>query len=295
MKAVNVRETTALPIREISALAPGSDGSQLLAVGDEDFAVIAANVSDAGALGETRRHDLVLPLFEAGIDVRSGSGFEGVASDGEGTVLVLQEEISRLLVLSPDLLQLLQVLELEVPEDTPGYGTEWHEEPNARGEGILLLEGGHVLVAKQKDPVFLIEFGPSGHVARGVDSETVLAPGKPFQRPGGKAARLFPLAGWSLAGEAAEKLTSVNDLAFGGDEHVYLLSAKARLIARLETRLKPGEEADTAELWEIDERLAGDDDARPEGLALVGSTTPIVGFDTKVAGDNVMVLRQLSE
>ena len=86
----------------------------------------------------------------------------------------------------------------------------------------------------------------------------------------------------------------MNDIAFGDDERVYLLSSKARLIARLEKRLKPGEDASAAELWEIDTALPGDEGARPEGLAFVAGGTPIVGFDSKMAGDNVMVLDRLS-
>ena len=293
MKTLKTRHTTALPMREVSALTArtsDSNGSQLLAVGDEDFAVITADVSDDGTLGRTLRHDLVRPLVAAGIDVSSGSGFEGVASDGEGTVLVLQEEESRLLILSPDMSRLVQVLALEVPDDAPGYGKAWHADPNARGEGLLLLERGHVLVAKQKDPVYLIEFGPADDLGSGIGPDTILGPGSAFQRPAGDAGRLVALAGWPLDDETAERLVSVNDIASGSDERAYFLSASARLIARLEKCLKPGEEVDATEFWGVDAALPGDEEARPEGLALVREGTPIVGFDSKVAGDNVLVL-----
>jgi hypothetical protein len=88
VKTLKVRQQTALPIREISALAvrvSGSDRSELLAVGDDDFAVIAAEIGDDGTPTRTWRHDLFLPLVATGIDLRSGSGFEGVASDGRGS------------------------------------------------------------------------------------------------------------------------------------------------------------------------------------------------------------------
>jgi hypothetical protein len=297
MKTLKTRHTTALPMREISALTArtsDSTGSQLLAVGDEDFAVITTDVSDNGTLGRTWRHDLLRPLAAAGIDVDSGSGFEGVASDGEGTVLLLQEEESRLLVLSPDISRLIQVLALEVPEDAAGYGRAWHADANARGEGLLLLERGHVLVAKQKEPVYLIEFGPADDLVRGIGPDAILGPGSTFQRPPGDAGRLVALAGWPLDDKTAEGLDSVNDIASGSDERAYFLSASARLIARLEKCLEPGEHAGATEFWEIDAALPGDEDARPEGLAFVREGTPIVGFDTKVAGDNVLVLSPLT-
>src|SRR3954462_13982838 len=105
MRALAVHHEAALPAREISALAvrgrPGGR-SQLLAVGDEDLAVITAELDD-GRPADAERHDLSLPLRDSPVDVRSGSDFEGVAADGEGTVFLLQEEESRLLVLAADL------------------------------------------------------------------------------------------------------------------------------------------------------------------------------------------------
>jgi hypothetical protein len=97
MDTLKVEHATALPTREISALTTrtGPEGQlQLLAVGDEDFAVIKAEFDDNGRPAETFRYDLFLPLVETSIDLRGGSGFEGVACDPE-EVYVLQEEDGR--------------------------------------------------------------------------------------------------------------------------------------------------------------------------------------------------------
>jgi hypothetical protein len=65
MKTLSVRHSTALPMREISALAirAGEEAPELLAVGDEDFAVIGADLDGDGRPAGTRRYDLcrVLP------------------------------------------------------------------------------------------------------------------------------------------------------------------------------------------------------------------------------------------
>jgi hypothetical protein len=291
MKTLAIQCETALPIREISALtvrvAPSGD-VELLAVGDEDFAVITAELEDDGAPSRTWRHDLWLPLVGSGIDLRSGSGFEGIGSDGDGSVFVLQEEKARLLVFSPDLSQLLQVLELVVPETTP-YGAAWHADENRRREGLLVLDRGHMLVAKQKAPVYLIEFGPADDDAIGVGPDTVLADGAAWQRP--EEGRLVALAAWELEDKSAKQLPSVNDIAIGRDSSVFLLSAEARVIARLEDRLVPGERAARATgAWKIDNAIPGGKKARPEGLAIVAGNTPLVGVDSKVAGHNVVVL-----
>src|SRR5690349_7482841 len=126
MRTLDVRHETALPVRELSALALGSrpgEPSRLLAVGDEDFAVISAQLED-GKPELARRHDLRLPLGNSQVDISSASGsdFEGVACDGDGTVFLLQEKAARLVVLAADLSRLLQVIALAVPADHPELG-----------------------------------------------------------------------------------------------------------------------------------------------------------------------------
>ena len=112
VKSLTIQHSTALPIREISALTTRAreSGAELLAVGDEDFAVIAAALDTEHRPARTWRHDLCRVLPREYLDSDSGSGFEGIASDGEGTIFVLQEEEARILVLSGDLKELLQTI-----------------------------------------------------------------------------------------------------------------------------------------------------------------------------------------
>src|SRR3954454_6233474 len=83
-KTLKVRHATALPLRDISALTSrtGLGGQlQLLAVGDEDFAVVRAEIDDDGDPAETFRYDLFPVLVGTEIDARDGSRFEGLACD----------------------------------------------------------------------------------------------------------------------------------------------------------------------------------------------------------------------
>jgi hypothetical protein len=302
---VKIRQKTALPLAEISALAlrGGVEGkAQLLAVGDGDFAVLSVELDNGRELAHTWRHELLLVLREAQIDgtqidveSKSGSGFEGVASDRTGTILLLQEEEARLLVMAPDLSRLLQVLELAVPVDHPELGTAWHRKPNARGEGLLLLKQGHVLIAKQSNEACLIEFGSPTSSPIGISKKTILAPGNSFERPAAEKSELVPLAVWPLTEDTKEALPTINDLALGPDGQVYALSAHAHTIARLQQHLKPGEHANAKRTWRIDEGLPGGDEARPEGLAFLPSGHPLVSIDTKRAGANVVVLQPLGD
>lgn len=296
MDTLSVRHTTSLPMREISALTTraGEAGAELLAVGDEDFALVAAELDAEERPTRTWRHDLCRVLPREYLDSESGSGFEAIAADGDGTIFVLQEEEARILVLASDGSALLQTITLVVPAAQPGFGPEWRDNPNERGEGLALLTGGHVLVAKQKNPVYLIEFGPDGDDPSGIAPDTVLPAEDAFDRPAGDAPELLPLAAWPLGETTEEKLPTVNDIAAGPDGRVYLISSKRGTIARLEERLEPGERARAEDAWEIDADIPGGPDARPEGLALTAGARPTVGIDTKLAGDNVVQLSALA-
>jgi hypothetical protein len=293
---LEVHHVATLGLRELSALTfssrPGCS-PRLLAVGDEDFAVVSAEVDDAGTPARTRRDDLRPALRDAGIDLRSGSGFEGVASDGDGTIVLLQEEQARLLVVAPDLSRLLHTLVLTVPADDPVLNPAWRRAPNSRGEGLLLLRRGHVLIAKERDAPCLIEFGPPGDRPTGVTQDVVLPPNEPFQRPDAAETELVPLAVWPLSAATATTLPTINDLALGPDGRVYALSAHAQVVARMEQRLTPGERAHATAVWQIGDGIPGGRAARPEGLTFLPSGLPVIGIDTGQPHDNLVVLQAL--
>lgn len=291
MRKLEIHSEGALGIREVSGLTARRE--RVLAVGDEDFALASVEVDDDGSPARPRWDDLAPALRAARVDLRSGSGFEAIACDVDGTLVLLQEEQARLLVLAPDLLRLLHVLVLAVPFDDPVLNPAWRRHPNSRGEGLLLLERGHVLVAKERDDPCLIEFGPLGDAPIGVAADTVLAPTGRFQLPDAVESDLVPLAVWPLAGAAATRLPTLNDLALGPDGRVYALSSESKVIARLEERLVPGERACATDTWWIGDGIPGGRSARPEGLTFLPSGRPAVGIDTRHPEDNFVVLQRL--
>src|SRR5262245_20595099 len=223
-----------LPLAELSGLAARRRGRarELLCVGDREHALLTVPLSAAGATGPASRHDLGGLVGDAG-----SSGFEGVACDGAGRVLVLQEGPSRVVVLADGLARVEAAIELVVAPGQPGFGREWAADDNARGEGLLLMAGGHLLAAKQKDPVCLIEFGPAGDAPLGVGPGTLLAPGARLALPrcprGGTIA-YGVLGWWELAGRDADRVESANDLALDAAGRVVLVSSRSRRIARIE-------------------------------------------------------------
>jgi hypothetical protein len=292
---LRARRTTAFPLSEISAFAERRcDGAtELLAVGDEDFALAVIPFAPDGPRGEAERHDLSsLLVGGTGSGATSGSQFEGLACDGAGRVFLLQEETERVLVLSADLSELLGAIRLVVEADQRDFGADWRRDETSRGEALLLLDSGHLLVVKQRRSVQFIEFGPAGDEPLGVGPESYPRPGQPFDLAGGSPYEV--LAWWGLTPAAAERFKSVNDVALGADDRLYVLSGASSRLGRLEPRLRVGEShAAIPDFWDLPAKLPGGRKARPEALALGPSDVPIVGMDTREPGDNVVVFDPL--
>jgi hypothetical protein len=290
--APRITSRAALDLDEVSGFAvrERDGGRELLCVGDHDHRLLVVPLGDDGAVdGEGIRHDLRPLAPEPG-----ASGFEGVACDGAGRVLVLQEGPSRVLVLAPELDRLERVVGLVVARDQPGFGPEWAEDDNARGEGLLPMARGHLLVVKQKEPVCLIEFGPPRDEPLGVGPRSLLGREEELELPAAGRARglRFEVLGWwLLSRRAAKRLESANDLALDGRRRLLLVSSLSHRVARIATPLDPAEhEAAVEEDWRVPELGGGR--SRPEALCLIPGAV-LVGYDRRDAGDNLAVLGPL--
>jgi hypothetical protein len=275
-----------LPLEEASALcvrqAPGAGAREVIAVDDEACALATAAVGVDGLEPAAEAADVTAAVPAA---AASGSNFEGVASDATGRVFVLQEAHDRILVLDRALERLEGTIELVVQPDEPEFGAEWHADDNARGEGLLLLRNGHVLVAKQKEPVRLIEFGPPDEPAAGFTPASALAPGEAFPLPVAQTVRLHVLASWAL--DSDPKLKSVNDLAVDEHGRLHMVSSKSRAIARLESDLAPGGGPGAVSVFPLPEDMFATDDDKAEGLVLVPELGWLVALDLERSAPNV--------
>ena len=66
----------------------------------------------------------------------------------------------------------------------------------SRGEGAVLLPGGHLLVAKEKKPAAFIEFGPPHSPSRGLVRGGALADGERWPIKKGTTGSLLSLSGF---------------------------------------------------------------------------------------------------
>ncbi len=279
---VPVRAWGEIPLREVSGLAsgPGLRGPLLVAVGDRGpdvaFAAILPSADHASQIGAWERIDL--SALPAPLGVPRVEQAEAVALDGGGSAVVLIEDPALLLVLDVREPRLTAAYRLVV-DGIDALEDSWTTEAGSRGEGVVLMRGGHVLVVKEKRPAGLVEFGPPGDAALGVSAGTMLV-GAPWEPP--KAPELVALAWWAGDGTLADH----SDAAVSPDGTLYLLSDQTSAVGEVRLPLRPGDAtAPIARSWSLDRGIE-----KAEGLCFLPDGTALVAVDRAGHGRNVAFL-----
>lgn len=181
---------------------------------------------------------------------------------------------------------MLASISLEIPGEGK-LARSWADPDCSHGEGAVLLGGGHLLVAKEKDPAVLVEFGPKGARSKGF-----FAP--PRRRADAKGAswpikrgrqRYAALAVWQPDKRLKKACPDFSDLEIGPDGRLYLLSDKSATIARLEGLTPGGGDATLEASWERE-----DVGGKPEGLSFTADGRAIIALDRRKAKNNLLVL-----
>lgn len=264
------------PVAEASGLAlrraPGE--TELIVIGDRDHVVAVASLHDGEDLsGLVFEHHDVSELFPEA----SGSQWEAVDVDGEGRLFLLEEQPGAVHVLSSDLSTRLHTIDLDVSDSV--LENDWEEEPNSRGEGLVLGKGGHLIVLKEKRPSLIVEFGPEHDEPLGYwradrgDGAAV-----DFPLPAGEFSRFVPLAIWQFRSKVRDLLTDMSELAVGPDGYLHVLSGDARVLARISDDLDP---EDSSKLsidlaWKVPKAVAN-----PEGLVVLRPFEFLIASDDK--------------
>ena len=235
-----------VPVPELSGLALSTDGAgraRLLAIGDRKTVLAHATLTDEPL------DWIVVDLERFGLD---RAQLEGIATTADGRILLLCE--------TPPL---VHVLDLEtgraetialVPADD-GELHDVFDESSSSGEGLVPLGDRRLLVAQEKDPPLLVEFGPAAGDA-----------------PGTLQAR----AAWKVDG-----VDDISDLAVAGGE-LFCLSDQSRCIVVVDLPLDPdADRAGVRKRWELDVPERDGADGKPEGLVVADDLTLLVGLDTR--------------
>ena len=173
-----------LPVVEASGLAARrtDDALRVLAVGDRTAHLAVSTYAPASGLGDWQTIDLSLvPGWPVPAD---DSQLEAIAVDGGCLVALMREDPPVVLVADTEQRALVAQITLTAPSGSPLAG-RW-DDPSSRGEGLVLLRNGRLLVAKEKRPRALVEFAPAGARAGGLSRRDFLAPGESWEAPTGE-------------------------------------------------------------------------------------------------------------
>jgi len=197
--------------------------------------------------------------------------------------LLLQETPPRVELIDPKALKVVASIDLVV-EAREEIARSWSDPKGSRGEGTVLLPGGHLLVAKEKKPAAFIEFGPPDSPSRGLVRGGALADGEGWPIKKGHH-RFVALAIWLPDKTLRKTCADFSDLEIGPDGYLYLLSDKSSTIVRIDNLTAGGGTAALLDAWRL-----GDLDGKPEGLAFTAQGRAIVGLDTRKRRRNLVLL-----
>jgi len=270
-----------LGIEEASALGlrrePKSRTIELLALGDSSRVVVGLRPDATGRLagGEPANAHPVEGLPD---ELRHGDAqWEGVAGDATGRIFILRERRSELLVVSPGFRF----------ERRIALRHEWRDDARNGLEGLLLLRRGHVLAAKQKGPVRLIEFGPPGDTPLGLTTESWLQLDEPAMLTSHR--ELHQLAEWKFADP---KPPSLNDLAVHAGR-LYVISSDGRCILRVRLPIEPDVERIRLDgRWPLPKGIGSGSDAKAEGLLVDDRLGVLVCVDAHSTGHSLYQVRR---
>ena len=279
-------ELVDLPVVEASGLTVRrtDHGSVLLVIGDRTAEIGACRIADDGVLGDWTTIDLAeLP----GWPLPAGdSQFESIAADGGSLVALMREDPPIVLVADTVTRDLRAEIELAAPKGSPLDG-QW-DDASSRGEGMVLLRGGRLLVAQEKRPRALIEFGPIGTPPQGLSAGDFLGPDESWEAPTGQV-EFVPLSMWKLKGDAKDALDDISAIGPDPDGHLWLLSDKSQRVARLslDDPVRPDADRVTelAEIWDLPDGVV-----KPEGIAALGDGRVLVAMDTPSKTANGMIV-----
>lgn len=266
-----------------SVIDPRTGKVTIFGVGDGGFEIIASEFSRdfTGGTSNTAQLKKLVP--------RNGDGsqWEGISADANGLLFVLEESPGTVHVFDSSAKRLIQTITLDYKHEGLRAGDF---EENSLGEGIALLQNGHILILKEKDPAMLIEFGPDGDEPYGVSPETLIAKREPFALSAGEKIKYKPLKWWRFTDKSRSFMQDLSELAVGPDGILYALSDESNRLARLESRLRVKEDkVNIKAYWDLPKSME-----HPEALTFIGNA-PVVGVDTKNGRENLFVFGPLPE
>jgi hypothetical protein len=312
-------DKTTIPLDELSGLAVRKQGraTDILAISDAVATIAIGRIASGEDIDRVdwQLRDVREALAAAGVNPpgkRGAPQWEAVAADGDGRILVLEENPGGLIVFNADATRVEYVIDFDVSQAAAGWVNEGDDDSaidlvgswgmmsdedrealeeeggkalkeqeareNSRGEGMVLLKSGHVLVAKEKDPAVLIEFAPPRSRPVGYQR---LGATEGFAHPRGQvsdykvpSSLYVPVRVQGIQVPADVEFGDISELAVGPRGGLYVVTEKdgSRLgrLADLDRAV-----ARVTATWPLETATAA------EGLTFLG-TRPLIGLDVRL-------------
>lgn len=272
-----------IPLNEVSALA--WDGDDVLAIGDNSADLVRFRFSEKN-LKVVKVENVENSLKKAGIDEKK-PGFEALVADAQN-LYFLSEHASKIVVLKKEDLSFRSVIELKLTDSS--LEKDWNADDNSRGEGMVLLNNGHILVAKEKKPSALLEFAPNEKKPKSFFGKNAVSFLDKFPLPDGHSIAFHLVKSWTLDATTSKSVKDVSELEVSSNGDLFFASAKSKLLGKVGVRLELGNEFfQPSKIWKLPKELK-----TLEGFVFQKDGTLIVATDTKKADlNNVFVLSAL--
>ena len=275
-----------IPVVEASGLAVRASGDELhlIAVGDRTAEIAIGSESTPDGVGAWAVVDL--STIDGWSLPSDDSQLEAVAADGGSLVALMREDPPVVLIADTTGGRVVATIGLRMPE-VPADEVGW-DDPSSRGEGLVLLRGGRLLVAKEKRSAALIEFCPAGEPSRGLSPDDFLDDGESWDPPSGEVEYLAT-AVWRLKGKAKQVLRDVSDLEVGRDRSLWMLSDQSATLGRLrlDDPLPAGGGAIKTldDAWRLPKGVT-----KPEGVVAFGDGRALIAMDTRSPRANGVIV-----
>jgi hypothetical protein len=282
---LDVAWSTNIPLVEISGscAVPSNGGDTMYFVGDRLYTVATVQIT-GGSVSAVRDID-----FSSELNSLNPSQWEAIACAADGTLFVLNENPGTVIVLDPETQKVLKVIHLSSDGQFP---STWDDDPNSKGEGLLVMGNGHIFVLKEKKIPLIIEFGPSGDQAEGLSSAMLTSPlqSDPFSEE--KEEVFYPLRQWEFNDQAQARMVDFSDLASDRQGRVYVVSQESNVIGKVEGKLKVDEgKVDIRDFYDLPDIVKN-----PEGLTILSDDSVVVSTDRQSADkDNVFFFGTLAD
>jgi hypothetical protein len=245
-----VENSYKLPVLEMSGMCLRRE--EVVIVNDNDNLVHFFKVSNLEKPA-SRLIDLK-KLKGAPLDLKGQ--WEGISCAEDGRLFLLQESPARVLVITKDLKSVHSINKLVLSVKDKKH-LNWKSSSNSSGEGILLLAGGNIIIAKEKNPIQLIEFSKNG--SKEINSS------------------FNAITNWSLPLKYLKKVQDISDIYRHSNKGLYLLSDQSRSIIKISGTLpKKGGDFRIEKIWKLPKRIK-----KPEGFFIDKKGRAVIIVDSK--------------